>query len=496
MLSGLITNLMPSNLIALFFGTFIGIIFGAIPGLGSSIAIILVLPLTYYIDITTTLILLISIYNASSYAGSIPAILLNIPGTAPACMTTLDGFPLAQKGLAGEALSVSAISSGIGGIIGGLALLLVLPSLSRIALSFGPAEYFALTVFGMSVITSVGTENQVKAILSMFLGFFFATVGATSIWGGERFTFGNQYLITGFKLVPVLIGLFAVSEIFMQSQKRIAQDKNKILKVSIKLPPIKILIGLWDTWIRSSFIGIVVGILPGLGATIAAVLAYNEQRRWMKKGKILGTGVYEGIAAPEAGNNAVTGAAMIPTLALGIPGSPSTAVLMGAFLIQGIFPGPKFVIDRPDLLGTLFVCIVLSGFLIFLFGLFGVRFIAPIMQIPNTIIYPIISLFCIWGAFSASNDSYDILVVLIFGIIGFFMKKYGFSTVAMILGIIIGPISEPALEQTLALYKYDYSELLNHPIAIIFLLLAIITLLYPSIHKLYKKKKMLGEINQ
>ena len=218
-ISGLLNVLEPGHFIALIAGTAIGIIFGAIPGLGSSIGVIFLLPFTYNMDILTTLIVLISVYCGATYAGSIPAILMNIPGTAPACMTLLDGFPLAQKGLAGEALSVSAISSGIGGIISGLALLFALPVIAKIALSFGPAEYFALTLFGMSVITSVGTKDQVKAVIAMFLGFFLATVGATSIWGGERFTFGNQYLLTGFKLIPVLIGLFAISEIFIQSQK-------------------------------------------------------------------------------------------------------------------------------------------------------------------------------------------------------------------------------------------------------------------------------------
>lgn len=488
-ISGLLNVLEPGNFIALIAGTAIGIIFGAIPGLGSSIGVIFLLPFTYNMDILTTLIVLISVYCGATYAGSIPAILMNIPGTAPACMTLLDGFPLAQKGLAGEALSVSAISSGIGGIISGLALLFALPVIAKIALSFGPAEYFALTLFGMSVITSVGTKDQVKAVIAMFLGFFLATVGATSIWGGERFTFGNQYLLTGFKLIPVLIGLFAISEIFIQSQKSWEKGKSVIEKISMKFPPIKTLMGLWGTWIRSSLIGVVIGALPGQGGTVAAVIAYNEQRRWLKKPETLGTGIYEGVAAPESANNAVTGSAMIPTLALGIPGSPTTAVLIGAFLMQGIYPGPKLVFDRPDLLNTLFVSIVFCSILILLFGFYGVRYIAPVIQVPYTILAPIVALFCMWGAFGSSNDPYDILVVLIFGIIGFFMKKYGFSVVAMVLGFIIGPISEPALEQTLGLYKYDYRELLYHPIAIIFLFLAIITLLYPHIHSLYKKRK-------
>jgi len=487
--SGLLIVLKPINMLGLLGGFVLGFVFGAIPGLTSITAVILVLPFTYGMDIHLSLIIMVTAYSAAMYAGSIPAILFNTPGTSTALMTALDGYPLAMKGRAGKALGISAIASSAGELFGFMSFILFTSFLSELALFFEPADYFALMIFGMSAITSLGKGNQVKCLISLAFGILVATIGVDEFRGLERLTFGSRFLLSGFQLVPVLAGILVMSEIFSQFEKRGGLGKSIVNQVSLKLPSLKEIWKLKFSIIKGSIIGVIIGILPGEGGTIAATIAYNEEKRWSKHPEEFGTGKLEGIAAAESANNAASDAALIPTLALGIPGSPTSAALMGAFLIKGIFPGPTLVIEKPTLVTAIFLALVFGSMLIFAFGFYGVRMISKILLVPYKYIAPVIIMFCIWGTYSIRNNPWDIWVVVIFGVIGYLMNKYGYSLVSFTLGFILGPLTESYLIHTIRLYENPLYSIFTRPLSGTLLLLSIFALLYPLTVQILKKVK-------
>ena len=478
---GLTTVLEPVNFVGLLFGTMLGIIFGAIPGLNSITAVILVLPFCFGMDPNLAFIILTTAYCGALYAGSIPAILFKTPGTSAAIMTVMDGYPAAQKGRAGEALATAAIASATGGFVSAIILILLGPSLADIALTFAPPEYFAVAVFGLSAITSLGTKNQVKSLISMFLGILIATVGIDTVTGMERFTFGNAELMSGFELVPVVTGLFALSEVLRQAQFHWGGGSSTAaFKVSAKMPPWSELWRLKGTIARGTAIGTLIGGLPGEGATVAVVLAYNEERRWSKHPEKFGTGVLEGIAAPESANNAVSGGAMIPTLALGIPGSPTTAALMGVFWLVGITPGPTLFIEHPQLVNAIFMSMVLANVMILVVGILGVRQVARVIEAPYSVIAVVVVMFCFWGTYSIRNNLWDVGVMIGFALVGYFLVRYHFPPVALILGMILGPLAEPAFIRSMLMLDGNVLALFSRPISAALLALSIIVLLYPS----------------
>lgn len=480
----------PVKFIGLIFGFILGLVFGIIPGLSSITAVLLVLPFTFGMNPELVFIILVAAYCAALYGGSVPAILFRTPGTSSAMMTALDGYPLALQGRAGEALSISAISSSIGSFCGAMFLFLLAPWLADIALTFSATEYFALAIFGMSAITSMGRENQIKSIIALLFGILTATVGIESSRGMDRFTFGISYLLSGFDLVPVLVGIFAISEVFRQSGKRgVPGGEIKIKSILIGLPSLLKILRLWSTYLRAILIGLVVGILPGEGATVACAIAYNEEKRWSKHPEKFGFGAIEGVAVAEAANNTVAGTAMIPTLALGIPGSPTAAALIGAFLILGLEPGPQVLVQRPTLVYAIFATLIMCSILIFIFGLGVIRFLAKLLEIPYTIVGPGIILFAMWGTFSIRNNLWDVFVAIVFGVVGYLMSRYGYSLVAFTLGFILGPLAESSLLHALVLHNGKLIGFFSRPVSAVLLILSIITVIYPLIHGLFIKKK-------
>lgn len=476
----------PANLLGIVAGLLLGIVFGAIPGLNSITAVVMIMPFTYGMDPIPAFLALVGSYCGAMYGGSIPAILFRTPGTSAAVVTTIDGYELAKKGKAGEALAVSAVGSSFGGFFSVLVLILMAPLLAEVALAFGPPEYFALAVFGLSIITSVGTKNQIKALIAMLGGVLVATVGVDPLNGMERFTFGSSDLMSGVDFVPALTGLFAVSEILRQVQLRwgsidVAQE------VSVKMPPLAEILRMRVSALRAALIGTVIGILPGEGATVACVLAYNEERRWSDHPEQFGKGALEGIIAPETANNAVTGGAMVPTMALGIPGSATAAAIMGAFFIQGLTPGPMLFVNNAKLVYAIFIGMLLSNVLILLIGIYGVRFVAKAMEIPYSILGPFVMMFCIWGTFSIRNSVFDIWQMLFFGVLGYYMSRHDFPLVAMTLGIILGPLAEPSLSRSLIMFDNNPLLFFTKPIAAAILLLSLLSLLYPALQGWIKR---------
>ncbi len=479
------------NLHFLVIGVAAGIIVGAIPGLSGSTGIILMLPFLIYIDPPSALIMMSGLFCGSMFGGSIASILVSTPGTPSAAATVLDGYPLAKKGQAGKAMGTALVASTMGGIFSALCLIFLAPQLAKIALKFGPSEYFALMIFGLTVMASVSSSSLTKGLLSGFMGLLLSMVGLNPTLGTERFTFGVTRLLTGFSMMPVLIGLFAISEVLTQlelfNEGKLVQLSKKH-KIGAIMPTWKEMKGLWKVIFSSSVVGTIIGIIPATGGAIASFMAYNEAKRFSKEPESFGKGTLAGIAAPEAANNATTGGAMIPLLTLGIPGDVVTSVMLGALMIIGVQPGPLLFSQSPQIVTDLFVGFMLAQFLMLALGYLSIRASNLILKVPLGVLYPVILCLCLLGAYSLGNSVYDVGLAFVFGIVGYFMKKYGFSAPSVILGLILGPIAEQELGKALIISHGDWTVLVRSPLSLVFYIFAILSVIY-SLGGFKKKKK-------
>jgi putative tricarboxylic transport membrane protein len=464
----------------IFAGTFIGVIVGALPGLSSSMAIALLLPFSIYLNPVESIALMSALYCAGTFGGSITAILINAPGAPPAAATAFDGYPLAQKGEAGKALGISAISSAFGGIFSVFILLLFAPLLARIAYSFGPPEYFALGLFGLSMLATLNSASPIKNLIGGMLGLLIATIGVDATTGIERFTFGITELYDGIDFIPVLIGLFAISELITQTLT-LHQKKIRMALEVVKLPSFKEFKSIKGTIFRSSIIGSLIGILPAEGGTMAAMIGYNEAKRWSKNPEEFGKGAIEGVAGPEAANNAATGGAMVPTLALGIPGSATAAIILGGLQVQGLRPGPFLFEEQPELLYGIFCSMLIANFLFIGIGLYGARYLSKISLVPANILWPIVLCLCMVGAYGLQQSITDVWVMIISGIIGYFLKNLGFSPAPIIMGLVLGGLIETSLAQSLILFEGNWLSFLGRPITVLFFSLSLLSIFGKSI---------------
>lgn len=485
-IQGFLHVLHPLHFPFLFFGVAGGIIVGALPGLTASVGIILLLPFVYQLDASTAMVMLCGMFCGAIYGGSISAILISTPGTPSAAATVLDGYPLAQKGEAGKAIGVATIASATGGIISTFCLMFIAPQLARFALKFGPEEYFALMIFGLTIIASVSGKSLIKGLIAGFFGLLIATVGLDPVTGYARFSFNIPNLMTGFTLLPVLIGLFAISQIFVQLETvgmKICHYKQEIKNV---LPSFKELKKLFVVIIPCSFLGTFIGVIPGTGGAIASFLAYSEAKRWSKNPESFGKGNIIGVAAPEAANNGTTGGAMVPLLSLGIPGDVVTAVMLGALLLIGIRPGPLLFTEHPEIVNPIFAGMLLANVLILLLGILSVRLFPQVLKIPNSILFPVIFTLCFLGAFSLNNSVYDMFIALVFGIIGYIMKKNDFPVAPIVLGVILGPILEDELGRALIISHGNWKVLFQSPIAIFFYVISTLSLWFSVKRQFFK----------
>ncbi|MBN2545922.1 MAG: tripartite tricarboxylate transporter permease [Spirochaetes bacterium] len=489
LIEGLAFVYQPLNLFFLLIGVCGGILVGALPGLSGSVGIILLIPFLYYMDPAMALLMMCGMFCGSMYGGSISAILISTPGTPSAAATILDGYPLAQKGQAGKAIGVATIASTAGGIISTLCMIFISPQLARFALKFGPEEYFALMIFGLTVIASVASKSLIKGLISGFLGLLIASVGIDELTGYARFSFNNPNLMTGFPMLSVLIGLFAFSQIFIELGN--IGKKADLYKQKIKgvLPTWKEFKQLISVIIPASFLGTIIGIIPGTGGAIASFMAYNEAKRFSKNPETFGKGNLIGIAAPEAANNGTTGGAMIPLLTLGIPGDVITAVMLGPLMLIGVRPGPLLFTQNPLVINSLFVGFMTAQFLILILGFISVKVFPHVLKVPVSILFPIIMALCFLGAFSLNNSIYDMFIALIFGVIGYFMRKHGFEVAPMILGVILGPLAERELGKALIISHGNWFTLINSPIAIFFYVISIASVVYSMIRLKSMRKK-------
>lgn len=467
----------PLTFLLILFGMVWGIAFGAMPGLTGVVGIALLIPFTFSFGPIEGLLLLGSVYVGSTFGGSISAILFNTPGSPEAACTGLDGYPMAKQGKAGKALGIALAASAIGGIFGTVVLMVAAPPLARMALSFGPAEYFALAILGITAIASIGTSSVYKALMAGMLGLAIATVGLDPLTGGARFTFGNNMLLSGIGFIPAIIGMFALSEVLTRFSEPLDPSK-RIDKVSTALPSVKEMYAMKGTLARSSVLGTIIGTLPGVGATTAAFLSYSEAVRWSRNPEKFGTGVPEGIAAPESANNAAVGGSMVPLLALGIPGSAATAVMIGGMTIHGVVPGPMLLVQNPELVYSVFIGMMIANLVMIFFGLKASRMFARVLDAPYALIGPSIVVLCMTGVYALRNNLMDVVVMMIFGAFGFLLRKLNYPIAPLIIGLVLGPIAEISLRRALMLSDSNWVDILSRPIAGALLALSLVSLVY------------------
>lgn len=489
LVKGFLNILVPKVLLLNFIGVGVGIVVGALPGLTTTMAVAILVPLSFGMNPINAFALLLGIYAGAVYGGSISAILIKTPGTPAACATIFDGYPLCQQGKAGEALTWATICSAIGGCIGVIFLIFLSPLVTKFALRFSAPEYFGLAVFGLTIIISISGDDLIKGLSSGFLGILISTIGLDPIRGIPRFTFNQIYLLSGISLISALIGLFAVSEVLSVTEKIFQQVYVIKEKIKITLPKWSEIKHNGGLIIKSGIIGTFIGALPGAGADIAAFVAYNEAKRSSKTPERFGKGAIEGLIAPETANNAVTGGAMIPLLSLAIPGDPVTAVLLGALMIHGLRPGPLLLTENPEVVYSFFASLFMANIFLIFLGILGARYFVRVLYLSKKLLIPIILVLCIVGSYAVSNNLFDVKLTIIFGVLGYIMQKLNFPIAPVVLGIVLGPIAEVSMRQALIMSKGNYAIFFIRPISIVLLILAIICL-YIS----FKQRKSKTEV--
>jgi len=478
----------PYLLGVIILGTLGGVIVGAMPGLSSTMATALLLPFTLTMEPVPAISLLSALYCAGTFGGSITAILVNAPGAPPAAATAFDGYPLAQKGFAGKALGMAAFSSVIGGIFSVIVLIVAAPLLARVAYSFGPPEYFALAIFGLSMLATISGESALKNLIGGAFGVLIATIGMDFTTGIDRFTFGNWELSEGIHFIPVMIGLFAGAEFIKQSGK-LDQKRVRVVLDAVKLPSRAELKESLGTIARSCGIGSFIGLLPAEGGTVAAMMGYNEAKRFARDKSQFGKGDLRGIAGPEAANNAATGAAMVPTLALGIPGSATTAIILGALMVHGIRPGPHLFTEQPTLLYSIFLAMLIANIAFGVFGFIGARYFARITLIPIEFLWPAVFILACVGAYALEQSMLDVWIMIVGGLLGFVLQRFGFSAAPIIMGLILGNLLEGTLKQSLIIFDHSWFGFLERPIVVTFLVLTIASISLPLISEMRARRK-------
>jgi putative tricarboxylic transport membrane protein len=482
----------PGNLVFCFVGVLIGTLVGVLPGLGPVAAISLLLPSTFHITPVSALIMLAGIYYGAMYGGSTTSILVNIPGEAASVITCLDGYQMARQGRAGPALGISAFGSFIAGTIGIIGLMLIAPPLAEAALRFGPPEYFSLMILGLTVLTFLASGSMWNALLMASFGLFLGTIGLDPLMGIERFTFNIVELSDGVGLVPVIMGLFGISEVLLNVEQSM---ERQIFETRIQhlLPTLKD----WgqSIWaiLRGTVIGFLLGILPGGGATISTFVSYAVEKKISRTPEKFGTGMIQGVAAPEAANNAATGGGFIPLLTLGLPPNAVMAILLGAMMIHGVQPGPMLMKEHPDLFWGVVMSMYLGNIMLLVLNLPLIGLWVQVLKVPYPVLFPLILLFCLIGSYTLNNSATEALIMVIFGFLGYLCKKFNYEGAPLVLALVLGPMMETSLRRSLLLSAGDPTIFITRPISAVLILISFCLLIYPLIPWLRKKRQALPE---
>lgn len=478
-LEGLTNALSMGSIIANLMGVALGIIFGALPGLTAAMGVALLIPLTFGMPAIEAFSALLGMYCGAIYGGCITAILVGTPGTVSAAATMLEGPALTARGESRRALQMATWASFIGGIFSSLVLVSVAPLLAKAAMSFGAPEYFAVAVFGLTVVSSLSTGNMLKGMISAFIGLFLATIGLDPITGDLRNTFDNPNLFSGLALVPVLVGLFAMSQVIVTVEDVFRGVSLKGGNLSSKGLSLRDMKDNVMNFLRSSVIGTLIGIVPATGVSAATFMAYGEAKRFSKHPEMFGKGAIDGIAATESSNNAVCGGALIPLLTLGVPGDIVTAIILGALMIQGLTPGPLLFVEHPVTVYGIFAAFIIANVLMLILGLIAIRGSNKIIAIPSGVLMPIVVTLCAVGGYAVNNNMFDLLIVAIFGVVGYFMIKCDIPQPPMLLAMILAGIAETNFRRALSISQNDYSIFYTSPVAMCILAVSLFVLIKP-----------------
>lgn len=484
---GFETAITPENLLFCLIGVVLGTVIGVLPGLGSATGVAILLPVTLTLDPIAALIMLAGIYYGSQYGASTSSILISTPGDSSSVVLTLDGYQMARKGRAGAALAISALSSFLAAILSLIGLIALAQPIARWALNFGPPENFAIILLGLATIVSFAGENILRGITMAAVGLLISMIGVASGFSTARFTFGSINLLGGLEFVAVMLGIFAIGEVLHQIRRGgEAPIRAKFRDLLVTREELRRSAA---PALRGTFLGFVVGVLPGAGATLATFMSYGVEKQVSKYRDEIGTGAPEGVAGPEASNNSAAQASFIPTLALGIPGSGTTAILLGAFVIFGLQPGPLLFEQQPDLVWGLLVSFFFGNLILLALNLPLAPFFAQILRIPYSYLYPMVLFISFVGAFALGNNSFTIWVVFVAGLLGFFMKHFNFPAAPLVLGLVLGPLLERALVQTSAMGQGNLFIVFERPLSGILMTAALLALSAPLIASLLRKAK-------
>jgi putative tricarboxylic transport membrane protein len=478
---GFSVSLEPTNLAYCFIGVLLGTLVGVLPGLGSAATIALLLPVTYKMSTTSAIIMLAGIWYGSMYGGSTTSILLRVPGESASVMTCLDGFEMARRGRAGAALGIAAFGSFIAGMLGLAGLILLAPPLAEFALDFGPPEYFALTLLGLTLVSYLGTGALPKALTMAALGLLLGTVGLDPVKSQARFTFGSLSLQGGIELIPMVMGLFGMSQVL-----HLVQGISAIGEAVPTPRGLRALLPDRHEWRdaagaigRGSVVGFLVGILPGAGGTISSYVAYAIERRRSAHPERFGRGAIEGVAAPESANNAATASGFIPLLTLGLPANVVMALMLGAFMLHGVTPGPTLLAQKPDVFWGVITSMFVGNLMLLVLNLPLIGLFAKLARMPTAYLVPVIVVACVIGAYGVNNNAFDILVMLGFGVFGHYAERFGFSLAPLVLAFVLGPLMETSLRQSLILSEGAFAIFVTRPISGVLLAFAALMVVLP-----------------
>ncbi len=490
--SGLSIALMPVNLLYCFFGVFTGTLIGVLPGIGPIATISLLLPITFKMTHIQALIMLSGIYYGAMYGGSTTSILVNIPGEAASVVTCFDGYQMARKGRAGPALGIAAFSSFIAGCLSVIGLMLLAPTLAKFALRIGPPEFFSLLCMGLTFVIYLSSGDVIRALMMSVFGIILGCVGQDPETGSLRFVFGVTDLLGGIELVPVVMGLFGISEIFSNIEKSL--EKRSIFRTDIK--------GLFPNWqdwkdstmpiLRGSILGFLLGILPGGGAVISSFAAYGIEKKLSKHPEKFGTGAIEGVAGPESANNAATGGCFIPLFTLGIPSNVVMALLLGALIIHGVTPGPLLMQKNPEIFWSVVASMYIGNAMLLVLNLPLIGMWVQVLKVPYKILFPLILLFCLVGAYSVNNSTFDLAIMLFFGVLGYLMRKYKYEGGPMILAFVLGPMFEHNLRLSLLLSDGSFLIFFTRPIALVGMITTIFLLISCIVPFIQRRRRLIA----
>jgi len=489
-ISGFYISLQPINLLYCFLGVLMGTLVGVLPGLGPAAALSLLLPIVYHIPPVSALIMLFGLCYGTAYGGSTTSILVNIPGELSSVVTCFDGYQMARQGRAGPALGIAAFGSFIAGTLGVIGLMLFAPLLADFALRFGPPEFFSLAVMSLTLVAYVGRGKILSGLMMACVGLLMSTVGMDTITAKPRLTFGFSSLLDGFELPFVAMGLFGLSEIFINLSKDVKSEVSEIFATKIKhlLPTRQDWKDSTKPILRGTAIGFFLGIIPGVGAAIPTFLSYAIEKKLSKNPDKFGKGAIEGVAGPESANNAAYDGTFVPMLSLGIPTNVSTSIILGVLMVLGIQPGPMLISSRPDVFWGVVSSMYIGNVMLLLLNLPLIGLWVQILKIPYSLLFPLIVLFCEIGAFSVNNSVTDVLLVNIFGVIGYIMRRYEFEGAPLLMALVLGPMIENSLRRSLIMSDGSFMIFLSRPLSVFFLLVAIFLILSPLITKKISKK--------